>query len=274
MNNIYVLINDLLVPADKATLSISDLAVQRGYGIFDFFKTVAGEPVFLEDHLDRFYYSAAHMRLPVRQSRQQLKDLLYSLIRKNQMPDSGVRMTLTGGYSPDGFNIAEPNLIVTQQGFQINADLMTRGISLITYPYKRQFSEAKTLDYLKAIWLQPLIKEQNADDVLYHRDGILAECPRANFFMVTADERILTPSRNILKGISRMHVLKVSEKLFPTEETEITIEDLKLAKEAFITSTTKNILPVVQIDGNIIGDGKPGVLTKVLAQEYKRIIYG
>lgn len=274
MNAKYVLINGLLLPADQAFLSISDLSIQRGYGIFDFFKIVAGEPVFLDDHLDRFFHSAIQMRLPVKQNKEQIKDLIYILIRKNDMPDSGIRLTLTGGYSADGFNIADPNLIVTQQTFQINIDQMLKGISLITYPYQRQFSEAKTLDYLKAIWLQPLIREQNADDVLYYQNGLIAECPRANFFIVTSDDHILTPSRNILKGISRKHVLKVSEKLFPTEERDISIEDIKQAKEAFITSTTKNILPVVQIDGNIVGNGKPGRITQLLAKEYKKIIYG
>ncbi len=274
MNNMHVLINELLLPADEASLSISDLSIQRGYGIFDFFKIVAGEPVFLDDHLDRFFNSAVQMRLPVKQNRQQIKDMLYSLIRKNDMPNSGIRMTLTGGYSADGFNIAEPNLIVTQQRFQINTDQTIHGISLITYPYQRQFSEAKTLDYLKAIWLQPLIREQNADDVLYHQNGLIAECPRANFFMVTADDRIITPSRNILRGVTRKNVLKVSEKLFLTEERDISNEDIKQAKEAFITSTTKNILPVVKINGKILGNGKPGRVTKSLAKEYNRIIYG
>lgn len=274
MNDKFVLINDTLVPEHEASISISDLSIQRGYGIFDFFKTLASEPVFLDDHLDRFYYSAAQMKLPVSRSRQDLKDLLYCLIRKNDIPQSGIRITLTGGYSADGFNIAEPNLIVTQQPFQINKEQTERGISLITYDYQRQFSDAKTLDYLKAIWLQPVIREQKADDVLYHDSGYLRECPRANFFMVTADERILTAGSGILKGITRKHVLKVSGKLYVTEETDISLDELKNSREAFITSTTKNILPVIQIDGKVLGDGRPGKITQTLSNEYNTLIYG
>ena len=272
-NNVYVLINDLLLPADEASLMISDLSIQRGYGIFDFFKTVQGKPVFLDDHLDRFYYSASQMHLTVKKSRKDLKGLLYSLIRENNMPDSGIRITLTGGYSADGFNIADPNLIVIQQSFNINKDFAIKGIRLITYPYQRQLSHVKTLDYLMAIWLQPVIKENNVDDVLYHQNGIVAECPRANFFIVTADDCVVTPANNILKGITRKHVLKIAGELFVAEEREVSLEDIKQAKEAFITSTTKNILPVVEIDGNILGDGKPGTFTQSLSRELESLVY-
>ena len=163
----YVLVNDSIISEEKATLKITDLSIQRGYGIFDFLKTVGGKPVFLEDHLDRFYSSAEQMRLPVKPNRNNLADLLLALIDKNKLSDSGVRITLTGGYSPDGFNIAsESNIIVTQQEFVINRDF-EKSISLMTYDYQRQFSSAKTLDYLKAIWLQPVLKEKGADDILY-----------------------------------------------------------------------------------------------------------
>lgn len=274
MNSKFVLVNNTLLPEYEASIRISDLSIQRGYGIFDFFKTVAGKPVFLDDHLDRFYYSAEQMRLPFKKSRQELKDLLFKLIQKNDIPNSGVRITLTGGYSVDGFNIADPNLIVTQQAFQINRELATNGIKLITYSHQRQFPSAKTLDYLKAIWLQPLIKEQGADDVLYHENHVITECPRANFFIVTHDDCVITPARNILKGISRKHILNVSSKLFETKEREISLDDLRQAKEAFITGTTKNIFPVVQIDGKLLGEGKPGKITQALAENYNKLIYG
>lgn len=274
MNKLHVLINDLLLPADDAFISINDLSIQRGYGIFDFFKTINGKPVFLDDHLDRFYYSAKQMRLPLKKSRHEIKDLIFNLIAENNIPDSGIRMTLTGGYSNDGFNIADPNLIISQQIFALNTDIISKGIRLITHSYQRRFSDAKTIDYMEAIWLQPLIRERNADDVLYQNNGIITECPRANFFIVNADGHVLTPFKNILQGISRKHILGVSAKLFLTKESNITLNDIKHAKEAFITSTTKNIVPVVQIDGSIIGDGKPGRITQALINDYNRIIYG
>lgn len=273
MNKKYVWVNGSLIPADEAYINIKDLAVQRGYGIFDFFKVVNQKPVFLDDHLDRFYHSAGLMRLSVKQSREQLKQMIMDLIQKNGFSDSGIRMTLTGGYSPDGYNIAEPNLLITQQSFKLSKDLQTEGMSLITYPYQRQFADAKTLDYLKAIWLQPVLKEQGVEDVLYVHDGCLRECPRANFFIVSADGKVLTQQSEMLKGITRKHVLEISGKMYPTEERNVSLEELRNAKEAFITSTTKNVMPVVKIDGNILGDGKPGKITQSLASAYNRLIY-
>lgn len=270
----YVLVNDSIISEEEATLKITDLAIQRGYGIFDFLKTVAGKPIFLEDHLDRFYSSAEQMRLPVKQSRQGLTESLLSLIAKNNLPESGVRITLTGGYSPDGFNISsESNLIVTQTDFVINRDF-DKSIGLMTYEYQRQFASAKTLDYLKAIWLQPVLKEKGADDILYHDNGMLRECPRANFFLVNEKDEVLTSKSNILKGVTRKHILKMGSRNFKIDERELTMDDLRHAKEVFITSTTKNILPVTKIDGRLIGDGKPGPVTKVLMKEFDGYIYG
>ncbi len=270
----YVLLNDAIISEEEATLKISDLAIQRGYGIFDFLKTVAGKPIFLEDHLDRFYSSAQQMRLPVKQQRTELTDRLFALIDKNKMSESGVRITLTGGYSPDGFNIAsESNIIVTQQNFVINRDF-EKSIGLMTYDYQRQFASAKTLDYLKAIWLQPVLKEKGDDDILYHDNGMLRECPRANFFIVNEKDEILTSKSNILKGVTRKHILNLGSRNFKMDERELTMDDLRHAKEVFISSTTKNILPVSRIDGRMLNDGKPGPVTRSRMMEFDKYVYG
>ena len=274
MSKLFVWINDSLIPSDEANLNIADLAVQRGYGIFDFFKTIDGKPVFLEDHLDRLYRSAVLMRLELKQSRDEIRDKIIRLIENNNLKDSGIKMILTGGFSPDGFNIAEPNLIISQQAFEIPRTMSEKGISILTHEYQRQFSNAKTLDYLQAIWLQPILKEKKADDVLYYSDGLIRECPRANIFVVTKDQKVLTPESGMLKGVTRKHLLEISGARYVTEARDVSVEELRNASEVFITSTTKNILPVVQVDGYVIGDGNPGEVSRALAKEYNRIIYG
>ncbi len=274
MSKLFVWVNDSLIPSDEANLNIADLAVQRGYGIFDFFKTIDGQPVFLEDHLDRLFRSAVLMRLELKQSRDEISNKIKRLIESNNLNDSGIKVILTGGFSTDGFNIAEPNLIISQQGFQIPRTMSEKGISILTHEYQRQFSNAKTLDYLQAIWLQPILKEKKADDVLYYSDGLLRECPRANIFIVTKDQKVLTPESGMLKGVTRKHVLEISGAMYVTEARDVSLEELRNAGEVFITSTTKNILPVVQVDGYVIGDGNPGEVTRTLAKEYNRIIYG
>ncbi len=274
MSKLNVWVNDSLIPSDEANLNIADLAVQRGYGIFDFFKTIDGKPVFLEDHLDRLFRSAVLMRLELKQSRDEVRKRIIRLIESNGLNDSGIKVILTGGFSPDGFNIAEPNLIISQQGFQIPRTMSEKGISILTHEYQRQFSNAKTLDYLQAIWLQPILKEKKADDVLYYSDGLIRECPRANIFIVTKDQKVLTPESGMLKGVTRKQVLEISGTRYLTEARDVSLDELRNAKEVFITSTTKNILPVVQVDGQIVGEGNPGEVSRTLAKEYNRMIYG
>lgn len=265
MTNHYSFVNDEFVPADHASLLITDLSIQRGYGIFDFFKTLGGRPIFPDDHLDRFFRSADQLRLPVGRTRDELKSILAELQRRNAIPDSGIRMTLTGGYSPDGYMLSQPNLIITQRALDVTITQECREtIRLITYPHQRQMPETKTIDYLMAIWLQPLIKDRDANDVLYHHNGFVSECPRSNFFIVTADDVLATPGKNVLKGITRMKVLDIARPLITVEgrpirpeERDVRLEELLTAKEAFITSTTRLIIPVTHIDNIPVGKGTP-----------------
>ena len=254
MNNLFSYVRDKFIPADQASLLIGDLSIQRGYGIFDFFKTLDHTPIFLDAHLDRFYHSAAQLRLPVGKTRDELKTLIGQLQEKNNIPDSGIRITLTGGYSPDGYSLSQPNLIITQQPllFPISPEC-PKPFRLVTWSHQRQLPETKTIDYLMAIWLQPYIREQEADDVLYHHNGVITECPRSNFFIVTANDTLVTPARNMLKGITRMKILELAAPTLKTEERDITLEELYTAKEAFITSTGKHIVPISDIDDIRIG---------------------
>ena len=253
----WAYINDRFVEEENALIHFRDLSVQRGYGIFDFLKFINYQSVFLDDHLNRFYSSAQEMRLPVT-NRGQLTEVIKQLILKNGQPDGGIRITLTGGCSTDGYQLAQPNLIVSQHRFQSpTKEQHQKGIALITYPHQRQLPHVKTIDYLMAIWLQPLIKKNNADDVLYQNNDIVSECPRSNFFIVTKDNVIVTPGKNILKGISRMKLIEIAGEYFEVHERDVTTKDIMEAKEAFISSTTKLILPVNRIDEKIFDTMKP-----------------
>jgi len=267
MKNRYAIINGTFVLEDEAKILISDLSIQRGYGIFDYFGTINSRPVFLEDHLDRLYQSAAKINLTIDKDRAELKEMLQQLIEKNNLPDAGIKITLTGGYSEDGYTVAKPNLLISQTAYSFNKEDFHKGTRLVTYNHQRQMSEVKTIDYLQAICLQPFIKENNADDVLYYNQTDIRECPRANFFIVTNNDEVLTPSKNILKGITRKKILAFAE--FNVKEAVINLHALQNIKEAFITSTTKNVLPVLKIDGNTIGNGMPGEITTKI---YNRLL--
>lgn len=245
----WVFINDGFVTAENANLSYRDLAIQRGYGVFDFFRVEQGHPVFPEDHLDRFHFSAEQMHLRIPLQRDGLREVIDILIRKNQMDQGGIRLTLTGGNSPDGYQPATPNLVISPHPFMpVTAEQLSTGIRLMTYAHQRQLPQVKSIDYLMAIWLQPLLREKQGDDILYHQDGWISECPRSNFFLVTGSETIATPSTGILKGITRSKILEACGNYFTIEERPVHIEECKTAQEAFISSTTKTVLGVQQLD--------------------------
>jgi branched-chain amino acid aminotransferase len=265
METKYIFINDTFVTAEKASLLITDLSIQRGYGIFDFFKTIGGKPIFLQDHLDRFYRSAEKMHLKINQTRSELTQILTALQEKNHLPDSGIRMTLTGGYSPDGYTLpAVQNLVITQEPLTLSLKFGSEGINVVTYNYQRQLSAMKTLDYSMAIWLQPFIKENHADDVLYHHNGQVKEVPRANFFIVNHQQHVITAKSNVLGGVIRKNILNLENSGLEIIERDFDLEELQNASEAFITSTTKHILPVLKIDGKAVGDGKAGKISERL----------
>ena len=262
----FVFINNDFYKEDEGFLHFRDLSIQRGYGFFDFFRVRDKAPLFVEDHLDRLYRSAEIMHMTIPLSREAIKSIIHSLISKNGITDSGIRITVTGGYSLDGYTLANPNIIISENTFtKPKKSKYSEGIKLILYPYQRQLPEAKTTDYLMEIWLQPYISLQSAHDVLYFHDGVITECPRSNFFIVTENKEILTPGENILKGVTRGRIMKAAMGNFELKEKNITPEETLQAREAFISSTTKGIMPVSSINGKTIGNGKPGPITQALS---------
>lgn len=241
--------NDRFVEEENTCVHFKDLSFQRGYGIFDFFRLIGNEPLFLDDHLERFFFSAREMRLAVPFERTELKNIIFELIRKNNLPNSGIRLSLTGGQSEDDFNIGKPNFLVSQHLFTVpTEEKIQKGIKLFTHTHQRQLLQIKTIDYLMAVWLQPKRIENGADDILYCQNGVISECPRNNIFFVTAENKIVTPSENVLAGITRKKILELANRDFEVEERRVLTEEISSAKEAFITSTTKRVLPVAQID--------------------------
>ena len=279
MSNPTCFYKDRFVALEDAALPVTDLGVQRGYGIFDFLRVAENKPLFIDDHLDRFYHSAKQMRLPLPYIKAELKEIIQKLILENELPYSGIRILLSGGTSPDGYQIIEPNLVLIQQPITPPADeIYKAGYKLVTYAHQRQMPEVKTTDYLMAVWLQPWVKEQGGDDVLYHQNGMVSECPRSNFFIVTQTGMVVTPGRNILAGITRKQLLTIAADYGITIEVkDISLDDIWDAREAFITSSTKRIIPVHTIDDLYLGpfseDSVTAELYRIFLQKEKQMIH-
>lgn len=264
-----VYLNDKFLENDEAVLHVSDLSMQRGYAVFDFFRTRNGVPLFVADHLDRFYASAISLHLIVRKKNGELATIIHELIKRSSLSEAGIRIMLTGGYSSDNYHPAEPNLLITCNPVETatQADF-EKGYSIIIHEYQRELPNVKSINYLMAVWLQPLMKEKQVDDILYFRNGIISEFPRSNVFIITKDNKLVTPAHNILAGVTRKNVMALAAEKMAVEERDITTEELMNAAEVFLTSTTKRILPIVKIDNKIIGDGKPGKMTTMLYEAF------
>ena len=264
-----VFVNDHFMEDEEAVLNMTDLSIQRGYAVFDFFRTVNGQPLFLADHLDRFFYSAAAMRLPVRKSHSEIKDIIFTLIKKSGYAQAGIRLLLTGGYSTDTFHPAEPNFLVSCKPLDVlSARYFEKGFQIMTYHYQRELPYIKSTNYMMGVWLQPVLKEKQADDVLYYQDSLVTEFPRSNLFIVTKEKTLVTPAVNVLAGVTRKKVIALGKSFLKTEERNITIDELKNAEEIFLTGTSKRIIPVIAVDNQYIGKGRTGLITRQLYEQF------
>lgn len=264
-----VFFNNQYLNDDDAILHTSDLSIQRGYAVFDFLRTANRQPMFLQDHLDRFFLSAAAMHLKINKSRDELSDIVMQLINQSSFANAGIRLMLTGGYSSDTYNIGDPNLMINCNQL-VTPPLIDyeNGFSIMTYEHQRELPQIKSTNYLMGVWLQPQLKEKKLNDVLYYKNNIITEFPRANVFIVTKNNILQTPAKNILLGITRKQVLNLAKGLIEVEEKDITLDDLFSADEVFLTSTTKKIMPVVKIDNKKIGNGRPGKIAKRLYADF------
>ena len=262
-------VNGEVLPAGEARMHVSDLGLLRGYGVFDYFRVLNFTPLFIEDYLARFERSASclHLSLPV--SLSSLERQIHDLIQANGVPDAGVQLLLTGGYTPDGFTPAEPNLLILERPLKApDPGLYNNGARLITFEYRRDIPAAKTTNYAVAISLLPRQRAADAVDVLYHRDGTVTETARSNVFVVR-DGTVVTPKENILRGVTRKQVLELARKHYEVLETQVSLQDVLNAEEVFITSTLKGVMPIVSVEGKPIGDGKPGPVARHLSELFE-----
>ncbi len=258
--------NDEIIPSSDARIHPMDLAFIRGYGIFDFFRVSNYKPLFLEQYLDRFTNSARETYLNLSYSKDELRKIIFELIEKNQMQSGGFRMLLSGGVSENSFSPAKGALFIFSEPLIFPAqEKYEKGVKLISLDHIRPVAHIKMTNYAYPVWHSKKWQEAGAMDVLYHRNGIISESSRSNFFLIK-DGVLITPDRDILNGITRHQVLGLTDH---QEIRTVSMEDVKEADEAFITSTTKVILPVTQIDDLKIGNGTVGLKTIELLEKFR-----
>ena len=267
-----VIINGQLFAEDKAAILSHDLALQRGYAAFDYLRTVNNNALFLADYIDRFYASAKEMHIEIPYSKAELEQQVNELMQHNNIANSGIRMIATGGYSPDSYHPVTANVILQQQPLTMpSKEKFMQGMKIMTYEYMRDLPSVKSINYLMGIWLQKQLKEKGYDDVLYYKNEIVSEFPRANVFCVSREGVLITPGENILMGITRKKIIELAAPILHVQIKPLTVTALKNAAEVFMSSTTKRILPVTTIDGSPVGNGQAGQFTTKLNDAFLKL---
>lgn len=261
--------NGQLIDESKASVSIHNLGLQRGFGIFDLFRGREGRPVFLPDHLARFDGSQKFLGIsqpiPLDEIRQAVDDLQ----KKNGFEASTFRLMLLGD-GKDSDEVIKPFFYITNTDFSHYENPEAAGVML--HDYVREYPKIKTTNYFTSFLLHQKKKALNAIDVIYHHKDIVSEASRSNVFIVK-DGVLFTPDENILEGITRKHLLKIAEDILPVNIEPITTQQLIQSDEIFLTGTLKEVLPIVKVDGQRIGRGKAGPITSKLQSHFKAYLH-
>lgn len=258
--------NGDLVRFDKIHLHVSDLLFQRGYGVFDFFRTRNGSILFLEHYMDRLFNSLDLSGLEVNLDREQFAAIIHDLQEKNGLENGAFKVIVSGGYSDNLVSVTgKTNMVILNLDWiKPPEETFKKGVPLISDRFVRPNPEVKSLYYFNTLRLQKKLREYGAVDVLYHTDRI-SEASRANLFFVKGGH-VFTPTSDILKGITRKIVLSMFEEI---QLKDIKADSLYGFDEIFITSTTRDVTPVVSIEGKKIGNGSPGPVTREIQEAFR-----
>ena len=251
------------VSASEAVIPVDDLAIMRGFGVFDLLRTRNGKPLFLKEHILRLNASARRIGLGLPWSQQELIEVVMKTLHRNAHQESNIRIVVTGGSSPDFITPqGKPRLLVlVTRAPELPAWWYTKGVKIITFSSERSIPGAKSIDYVQATIALKKARDQNAIEAVYmDRNGHVLEGTTSNLFAFIND-RLVTPGKGILNGITRNAVLDLAAKMISVEIRDMRREELLTADEAFITGTNKVIVPVSQVDDAIIGHGRPGPRT-------------
>ena len=264
--------NGEFLPQEAIQFSINDVGILRGYGIFDFFRVINQVPVFMEDNLKRFEQSARIMGMDLPYSREKIASVIQELAKINAFETGYIKMVMTGGETSDGFSPGKPNLAILNHPLvSPSENKFTEGVSLMTYDYTRDFPEAKSIHYAMAVRLQKYWKPAGHEDVLYHAGGKVSEVSRSNVFFFKGD-RLITNEESVLMGVTRKKILMLAEVNHEIVIRDFSLDELLAADEVFMTSTNKEVMPIVKLDDKVIANGKPGTKTRALLASYRSYV--
>ena len=277
----WIYLNNRFVSKEEAKISVFDHGFLYGDGVFETLRSYGGKVFMLGEHIARLEQSAARLHIPMPVKRSRLSAIVAESLELNKLTDAYFRITVSRGLGEIGLDPAlckNPTLVVIAKPFEPYPEsFYADGVSVAVVQTRRNLPEAlpphvKSLNYLNNILAKMEATALGAyDAVLLNHQGEVTEGTTSNVF-VALGGRLLTPASDcgILAGITRNVVLRLARELeIPTEETRLTAADLPIADECFLTNTTVEVLPVTQVDGQSIGEGRPGEITRRLHASFR-----
>jgi len=264
--------NGDIFPIDSPLFKTNDLGLLRGYGLFDYFRTYNGIPFRWNDYWQRFENSARLLKLPLPVSQEETSKILADLHALSGEKEVAFRFVLTGGYAPDSVSVIQPNFLIRTEALpQDNPAGRLKGIKVLPYEYVRDLPEIKTTNYMHMVLMADEMKRTQASDLLFHKDGEISELTRSNIF-IFRENKLITSDRNILNGITRRVVMELAAPYFEVEVRAVSYEEVLSADEVFTTSTTKWVMPIVQIGDMPVGNGLAGKQTLFLQKLFEDLV--
>jgi len=267
----------------NAKISVFDHGLLYGDGIFEGIRAYHGRVFKLKEHIDRLFRSAKAILLEVPLRHAEVMKAVVETCRRNNIQDGYIRLLVTRGAGTLGLNpnrCKKPSLVIIADKIQLYPrELYEKGLEIVTVATTRNLHSAlnpaiKSLNYLNNVLAK--IEANNAgceEAIMMNAEGFVAECTGDNIFIVQAGQLFTPPlSAGALYGITRGVVIDLARAAgVKVAEPNLTRYDLFNADECFLTGTGAELIPVVKIDGRVIGEGKPGPLTLKLVDKYRAL---
>jgi len=243
-------INGTIVEKGPFVMDVWDLGILRGYAVFDYLRTFNKKPFIVDRYIERFLLSCDKAGIGMPFSSMDIKNAILQMIDiVNE--ECAVRMLATGG-TYRGYNEqGNTNLIITIEELPETPEhYATTGIVLFPITYRRDMPEIKTVNYFFPYMKKELLIQNRADDFLYVYEGKVLETSRSNIFFVFGDGSIRTPGSGILMGNTRAIVIEILRKNgFSVREGDVHMNDVEASEEAFVTGSSRLVVPVAEITG-------------------------
>jgi len=266
-----------------AKVSVFDHGLLYGDGIFEGIRAYNGRVFRLKEHIDRLFYSAKAILLNLPMSRADIAEAVLETCRRNKIHDGYIRLVVTRGVGTLGLNpnrCKNPSLIIIAGKIQLYpVEYYERGLEIITVPTVRNLHSAlnpaiKSLNYLNNIMAKIEANNSGCEEaIMLNAEGFVSECTGDNIFILKENELLTPPlSAGALYGVTRKVVMEIAaESGLLVRESNLSRYDMFNADECFLTGTGAELVPVIKIDGRVIGNGKPGPVTRRLVAQYRAL---